>query len=174
MKTFSEHLRDVLREARTEGSAMSEAIVTGRPTTHIGARSRASATSPLEPGDPGFVSWPELKRLESMLDALFVQADLDIAFTKHFWQRVNGSRGYGGTVSVAEIQDAFTKTFRLHAERIRSHPANWRAIILDARKQHLNIPFVLNWDPSRKEMSIVATTAMKKANFIAKEPRLQV
>ena len=153
---------------------VSEAIVTGRPTTNVGARARASATAPLSAGDPDYVTWQDLKRLESMLDALFAQAGLDIAFTKHFWERINGSRGYGGTISIPEIQDAFTKTFRLYADKIRNHQANWRAIILDARKQHLNIPFVLNWDSSQNEMSIVATTAMKKQNFMAREPRLPV
>ena len=153
---------------------LSEGIVTGRPTTgHAYTRAHAYMRAQEEkPHTP--VSWNDLKRLESMLDALFAQAGLDIQFTKHFWERINGSRGYGGTVSIPELQDAFRKTFVKYAQKIKSKNVKWKAIILDIGKDHLNMPFVLDWNPSEREMSIVALTAMKKRDFKASEPKLPV
>jgi hypothetical protein len=106
-----------------------------------------------------------------MLDAMFASAKLDIAFTKHFWERINGSRGYGGTVSVGEIQDAFNKTYRKYAQEIQKHPVNWKAVINDVSK-NLNMPFVLDWDRNKKSMII--QTAMKKADFKSPDPKLKV
>jgi len=161
--------------ARLKGG-ISEAIITGRPTTGAGVRTGGGVRSlaPAQAQEHNFVTWNDLKRLESMLDALFAQAGLDIAFTKHFWERINGSRGYGGTVSIPELQDAFRKTFTKYAQQIKGKSVNWKAIILDIGKDHLNMPFVLNWSPQDKEMSIVALTAMKKRNFMASEPKLPV
>jgi hypothetical protein len=143
---------------------ISEAIVTGRPTT--GAYARAYTQEPHQ-----HVSWNDLKRLESVLDSMFKAANLDIAFTRHFWERINGSRGYGGTVSIPEIQDAFRKTYDKYAQKIKGHPADWKAIILDVSKS-LNMPFTLDWDGKMKKMVMV--TAMKKTNFMSPDPKLPV
>jgi len=153
---------------------LTEAIITGRPTTGMRTGGGVRSLAPAQAQEHSFVSWNDLKRLESMLDALFAQAGLDIAFTKHFWERINGSRGYGGTVSIPELQDAFRKTFSKYAQQIKGKSVNWKAIILDIGKDHLNMPFVLNWSPQEREMSIVALTAMKKRNFMASEPKLPV
>lgn len=143
--------------------ALDEAIVSG-----IGGGIRRAMAA----ADTGTrVSWSALKSLESMLDAMFASAKLDIAFTKHFWERINGSRGYGGTVSVAEIQDAFNKTYRKYAQEIQKHPVNWKAVINDVSK-NLNMPFVLDWDRNKKSMII--QTAMKKPDFKSPDPKLKV
>ena len=147
-----------------------EAFSYRHPRTGTGVRTGAGAPT----GEHQFVEWNDLKKLESMLDAMFGQAGLDITFTKHLWERINGSRGYGGTVSIPELQDAFRKTFVKYGQKIRDHRTNWKAIILDISKQHLNIPFVLDWNPSSREMSLVVTTAMKKQNFISSEPKLPI
>ena len=119
---------------------------------------------------PG-VTWNDLKRLETVLDQMFRAANLDIAFTKHFWERINGSRGYGGTVTIPEIQDAFRKTFDKYAKQISGHKADWKAIINDVSKD-LNMPFTLDWDGRMKKMVMV--TAMKKRDFMSPDPKLKV
>lgn len=139
---------------------LSEAIVTG-----LGGGVRRMET-PIRK-----VEWNELKRLESMLDNLFAAAKLDIKFTRHFLERVNGSRGYGGTVTMTEIQDAFNKTFKKYADVIRQKPIDWKAVINDVSK-NLNMPFALDWDASKKSMVIL--TAMKKPNFASPDPKLKV
>jgi hypothetical protein len=116
------------------------------------------------------VSWNTLKSLESVLDSMFANAKLDIAFTKHFWERINGSRG-DTTISVAEIQDAFNKTYRKYAKDIQNHPVDWKAIINDVSK-NLNMPFTLSWD--RNQKSMVMQTAMRKADFKSPDPKLKV
>lgn len=117
------------------------------------------------------VTWNDLKRLETVLDQMFKAANLDIAFTKHFWERINGSRGYGGTVSIPEIQDAFRKTYAKYSKEISSNKADWKAIINDVSKD-LNMPFTLDWDGRMKKMVMV--TAMKKKNFMSPDPKLKV
>lgn len=143
-------LRELMR-------SLEEAIVTGR-----GGGIRTT-TAP--------VDWTELKKLESVLDSMFRAAGLDIAFTKHFLERINGSRGYGGTVSIPEIQDAFRKTYSKYASQISTHPADWKAIINDVSRD-LNMPFVLKWDGRMKQM--VIQTAMKKRDFMSPDPKLKV
>jgi hypothetical protein len=149
MKSFKQHIN--------------EGIVTG---TGGGVRTSMGAREPQQ-----FVTWNDLKRLESVLDSMFKAAKLDIAFTKHFWERINGSRGYGGTVTLPEIQDAFRKTYAKHAQQITKHPADWKAIINDVSKD-LNMPFSLDWDGNMKKMVMV--TAMKKRNFMSNDPKLKV
>lgn len=146
--------------------ALTEGIVTGRPTTGHGY---AQGHSHMQPHTP--VSWNDLKRLESVLDNMFRAAKLDIAFTRHFWERINGSRGYGGTVSIPEIQDAFRKTYEKYAQQISTHPVDWKAIINDVSK-NLNMPFTLDWEGSMKKMVMV--TAMKKPDFKSPDPKLKV
>lgn len=148
--------------------AISEGIVTGRPTT--GAYAYARMGVQLQPKHEP-VTWNDLKRLESVLDNMFRTAGLDIAFTKHFLERVNGSRGYGGTVSIPEIQDAFRKTYDKYAKQISGHSADWKAIINDVSKD-LNMPFTLDWDGRMKKM--IMLTAMKKQNFMSPDPKLKV
>lgn len=143
-------------------SMLGEGIVTDRPTT--GAYARLGATT-------AKVSWNDLKRLESVLDNMFAAAKLDIAFTRHFHERINGSRGYGGTVSIPEIQDAFRKTYSKYASKIASHPIDWKAVINDVSKE-LNMPFTLDWDGKLKKM--VMQTAMKKRDFKSPDPKLPV
>lgn len=126
-----------------------------------------SETTPKTP----LVSWNDLKKLETVLDQMFKTAGLDIAFTKHFWERINGSRGYGGTVTIPEIQDAFRKTYAKYSDKIKGHKADWKAIINDVSKE-LNMPFTLKWDGRQKSM--VMLTAMKKRDFMAPEPKLKV
>ena len=155
--------------------SIDEGIVTTRPTvgswsrTGGGAGVRSYAHAPAQAHEP--VTANDLKRLESVLDSMFRAANLDIAFTRHFLERINGSRGYGGTVTIPEIQDAFRKTYEKHASQIGKHPADWKAIILDVSKD-LNMPFVLNWDGRMKKMVMV--TAMKKKDFLSADPKLKV
>ena len=157
---------------------MDEGIVTNAPTTQrqfsrpSGSRTSARGREDMRRQEPHtVVTWNDLKRLETVLDAMFRSASLDIAFTKHFLERMNGSRGYGGTVSIPEIQDAFRKTYGKYAQQIKAHPADWKAIILDVGKE-LNMPFTLEWDGRMKKM--VMLTAMKKRNFMSNDPKLPV
>ena len=144
-------------------SMLKEGIVTDRPTTGAYARAQGHTQAT--------VSWNDLKRLESILDNMFVSAKLDIAFTRHFHERINGSRGYGGTVTLPEIQDAFRKTYSKYASKIAAHPVDWKAVINDVSKD-LNMPFALEWDGNKKSMVMV--TAMKKRDFKTPDPKLPV
>lgn len=158
-KSVSTEILRAIRESLGEG------IVSDRPTTGVYAGTR-TGTQPHTP-----VTWNDLKRLESVLDNMFRAAKLDIAFTRHFWERINGSRGYGGTVSIPEIQDAFRKTYEKYAKQISTHPVDWKAIINDVSKD-LNMPFTLDWEGSMKKMVMV--TAMKKPDFKSPDPKLKV
>jgi len=163
-RKISPSLLSALKENVEEG------IVTDRPTTGHYQDKRQFSRQSVATNTP-MVSWNDLKRLESVLDNMFFAAKLDIKFTKHFFERMNGSRGYGSNVSISEIQDAFRKTYAKYAQKIYSHPADWKAIILDVSKS-LNMPFTLEWDGKLKKM--VMLTAMKKQNFMSPDPKLPV
>ena len=143
-------------------SALGEGMVSG---VGGGVRRLTQTTA-----DASRVSWNTLKSLESVLDSMFATAKLDIAFTKHFWERINGSRG-DTTISVAEIQTAFNKTYQKYAKDIQNHPVNWKAIINDVSR-NLNMPFTLDWNNNKKSM--IMQTAMKKADFKSPDPKLKV
>lgn len=151
--------------------SINEAIITDRPTTAVGGRSwtHAQQSPPAHATPP--VTANDLKRLESVLDSMFRAANLDIAFTRHFLERINGSRGYGGTVTITEILDAFRKTYNKYAKEIEKHPVDWKAIINDVGKE-LNMPFTLDWNGRMKKMVMV--TAMKKREFMSADPKLKV
>jgi hypothetical protein len=157
--------------------SIDEAIVTTRPSAGSWSRTggsagvRSYAHAPARGQGHTEVTANDLKRLESVLDAMFSSAKLDIGFTRHFLERINGSRGYGGTVTIPEILDAFRKTCSKYGKEIEKHPADWKAIINDVSKD-LNMPFVLNWDGRMKKMIMV--TAMKKKDFLSDDPKLKV
>lgn len=117
------------------------------------------------------VTWNELMACERVIDALFRTAGLDIAFTTHFWERMNGSRGDGQWISTSDIQLAFRKTFDKFRDTISNHPVDWEAVINDTRT-NLNMPFVIKWDGKFKRM--VMLTAMRSPNFRSPDIMLRV
>lgn len=118
------------------------------------------------------VTREQLSELERYLDAAFANLDIDIAFTKHFFDRINDMRNKV-QITVGEVMRLFTKVYKEYGQKIHDAKIGWEAVMHDMSSD-INIPFVLNWDSRRNEMQLVNKTIMRKHNFKSSTPFLKV
>jgi predicted kinase len=118
------------------------------------------------------ISRAQLASLERALDKIFAAAGIDVEFTKHFHERVNDPRN-GKPITVEELAGIFREVWSKHRKTLESVDVDWRAIIHDTTSA-INIPVVLDYDPRKGEVELVAKTVMRRKAFMAREPRLNV
>ena len=118
------------------------------------------------------VSQADLKELEKYLDQLFSALDIDVAFTRHFLDRVNDSRN-GKPITVDELQLMFKKAIQKYGKKIPALGPDAEAVLNDMKSQ-INLPFVLKWDRDNQELDLVAKTVMRKKNFMTTSQKLTV
>ena len=118
------------------------------------------------------VSQSQLKELEKYLDQLFKSLNVDVAFTKHFLDRVNDSRN-GKPITVDELQLLFKKTIQKYGKKIPALGPDAEAVLNDMKTQ-INLPFVLKWDRDSEELDLVAKTVMRKKNFMTHNQKFTV
>jgi len=118
------------------------------------------------------VSQGQIKELEKVLDKLFSEVDIDIEFTKHFFDRVNDPRN-GESIKVREIRDLFRAEFKKYKTKFSGMKAGFQALLKDIQT-NINIPFVINWDEKNKELALVAKTVMRKKDFKTSNQILKV
>ena len=129
----------------------------------------AQDQKPAPAGKP--VTESELKGLEQYLDKLFDKLGIDVAFTQHFLQRVNDVRNKK-QITINELQEEFEKTYKQYGVDL-SHEEDLEAVIMDM-DTHLNIPFVLFYDPQANALKLKAKTIMRKDGFLTSSPKLYV
>ena len=118
------------------------------------------------------VTQADLKQLESYLDQLYGQIDIDINFTRHFLDRVNDARN-PTPITIEELTKIFKDEFRVYGRKIGQLGPDAEAVMKDM-ETNVNIPFVLNWDRRNEELDLIAKTAMKKKNFKTSNPEFPV
>jgi hypothetical protein len=118
------------------------------------------------------VSQSQLNELEKYLDQLFKSLNVDVAFTKHFLDRVNDSRN-GKPITVDELQLLFKKTIQKYGKKIPALGPDAEAVLNDMKTQ-INLPFVLKWDRDAEELDLVAKTVMRKKNFMTHNQKFTV
>jgi len=118
------------------------------------------------------VSQAQLNELEKYLDQLFKVLNVDVAFTKHFLDRVNDARN-GKPITVDELQLLFKKTLQKYGKRIPALGPDAEAVLNDMKTQ-INLPFVLKWDRDAEELDLVAKTVMRKKNFMTHNQKFTV
>ena len=109
------------------------------------------------------VTKSDLNALEKQLDKIFAKINIDIAFTKHFLDRVNDARNKK-QITIAELRKLFTLEFQKHAKDLEKFKDHFEAMFKD-RATKINVPFVLQYDKKNNEMDLVAKTVMRKADF---------
>jgi Asp-tRNA(Asn)/Glu-tRNA(Gln) amidotransferase C subunit len=114
----------------------------------------------------------QLNELEKYLDQLFKVLNVDVAFTKHFLDRVNDSRN-GKPITVDELQLLFKKTIQKYGKKIPALGPDAEAVLNDMKTQ-INLPFVLKWDRDAEELDLVAKTVMRKKNFMTHNQKFTV
>lgn len=113
------------------------------------------------------VTKAELDSVEKFADKLFAKFDIDVAFTKHFADRVNDARNKP-SITARELKQFFQKAFHAHAQTIANMPDGRQALLNDLQKE-LNLPFVYKWDGKDFEFDLVAKTIMRKKNFMTRD-----
>ena len=119
---------------------------------------------------PTVITQPMLDKLESYLDQLFASLGIDVEFTRHFLDRVNDPRNKE-QITLKELAILFKDAYTKYGKKIAQMGPDAEAVIKDMRSD-VNVPFVLNWDNSNKELDLVAKTVMRKKDFRTPDPEL--
>jgi hypothetical protein len=122
-----------------------------------------------EEGACAIITQAELKELEKFADALLDKFGIDIAFTKHFGERMSDNRN-SPCIKVQELRDIFRKIALKQGRDIKS--ARAAEVVLKDIQKNLNIPVVINY--KRGEFEVVLKTIMRKKNFGSPDPIINV
>ena len=110
-----------------------------------------------------YISREELKEVENFADQLFEGLGIDIAFTNHFYERLNDPRN-GKQITDIELKEMFKDMFLKIGNNLSEMKIDTEAVINDVSSK-LNIPFVMMYDSRNNEVDLVSKTIMRKDNF---------
>ena len=110
-----------------------------------------------------YISREELKEVERFADKLFEGLGIDIAFTNHFYERLNDPRN-GKQITDIELKEMFKDMFLKIGNNLSEMKIDTEAVINDVSSK-LNIPFVMTYDSRNNEVDLVSKTIMRKDNF---------
>ncbi len=109
------------------------------------------------------ISKNELDKLENWADKLFSSVNIDVEFTKHFFQRLNNKRNKK-EIKFEELRQLFKDTHKKYGKKIPELGKNAEAVIRDMRTD-INVPFVLLWDSKTQEFDLISKTIVRKKIF---------
>lgn len=111
------------------------------------------------------ISKTQLNILERALDKLFAKHNIDVVFTKHFFDRLNDARNKI-QITIAELSNIFKDTFNKYAKKM-SKVGGGKPIeeLIKSISTDINIPIVLKWDKHNKEVDLITKTIMRKKGF---------
>lgn len=107
------------------------------------------------------MSFQQLNYVEDIVDALWNKLNIDVKFSKHFFDRVNDNRN-DKEITVDELIALFKKEYAEHGHVIKTLDNNDEAVMKDLFSK-LNVPFAMN--NKGKEKQLVAKTIMRKPSF---------
>ena len=110
-----------------------------------------------------YISREELKEVEHFADKLFEGLGIDIAFTNHFYDRLNDPRN-GKQITDIELKEMFKDMFLKIGNNLSEMKIDTEAVINDVSSK-LNIPFIMVYDSINNEVDLVSKTIMRKDNF---------
>tara|TARA_B110000967_G_scaffold178910_1_gene194049 strand:+ start:125 stop:505 length:381 start_codon:yes stop_codon:yes gene_type:complete len=119
-----------------------------------------------------YISRYELKEIEQFADKLFEGLGIDIAFTNHFYERLNDPRN-GKQITDTELKDMFRDMFLKIGDKLSDMEIDTEGVINDVSSK-LNIPFVLVYDRKNNEVDLVSKTIMRKHNFKTKTKKIKI
>ena len=119
-----------------------------------------------------YISRDELKEIERFADKLFKGLGIDIAFTNHFYERLNDPRN-GKQITDTELKDMFRDMFLKIGDKLSDMEIDTEGVINDVSSK-LNIPFVLVYDRKNNEVDLVSKTIMRKHNFKTKTKKIKI
>ena len=110
-----------------------------------------------------YISREELKEVEIFADKLFEGLGIDIAFTNHFYERLNDPRN-GKQITENELREMFRDMFLKIGDKLSEMEIDTEAVIYDVSSK-INIPFILVYDSRNNEIDLVSKTIMRKYDF---------
>ena len=110
-----------------------------------------------------YISREELKEVERFADKLFAGLEIDIAFTNHFFERLNDPRN-GKQITDIELKEMFKDMFLKIGSNLSEMKIDTEAVINDVSSK-LNIPFIMVYDSINNEVDLVSKTIMRKDDF---------
>ena len=118
------------------------------------------------------VTQGDLQKLEDYADRLFSRVGIDVAFTRHFLDRVNDERNQK-QITVGELIRIFKQEYKYYGKKIAQLGPDAEAVMKDM-KTDVNIPFALQWDNKNNELDLIAKTVMRKKDFKTPDPEFAV
>ena len=108
----------------------------------------------------------ELKEVEEFADQLFEELGIDIAFTNHFYERLNDPRN-GKQITEEELKEMFQDTFLKIGDNLLDMKINTEAVIepLLAKSEKLSI----TPSPLLSQLGGSAKTKLERRNIIFME-----
>jgi len=105
----------------------------------------------------------ELDNIENFIDNLFKALNIDVIFTTHFYDRLNDTRNIND-IEPEELIHLFKNFFVKYKDKINLIPLNKDSILKDLQTK-LNLPFIMQYDKTTKEINFVAKTIMRTDKF---------
>lgn len=116
------------------------------------------------------INQAQLNQVEIFADRLWSKLGIDVAFTRHFIERLNDERN-GKPISAAELIKLLKKEYEVYGKAISALDGDAEAILKDLTTQ-LNLPFVIK--DTNQGKTLVAKTIMRKPDFHSPDPEFSV
>ena len=104
------------------------------------------------------MSMPEIRDLDGRLDALFSKLGIDVVFSTHFSERLQGRER---DIEPQEVYDAFVKFLRKYGAEVYS--SKTMSGVLKDVSDDINIPFSIEMKGGGKKLHTI--TVMRKRDF---------
>jgi hypothetical protein len=108
-----------------------------------------------------FVSRSELNNVKKIADRIWKQLGIDIAFTNHFFDRVNDRRNYP-VINAKELADLFIKQYHANGKLLKNEDEV--TVVLQDLFSNINIPVQIT-NKKDDQKRLVAKTVMRTDNF---------
>lgn len=118
------------------------------------------------------ISRKQLNQIEAYLDKVFSNLNIDVEFTRHFFDRLNDPRNKK-QITVAELIKLFNDQYKRNGQKIAKMKPESEAVLKDLSTK-LNSPFVLKYNRRTSMLELVSKTIMRKANFHSPDREFRV
>ncbi|MFA6198904.1 MAG: hypothetical protein WC679_00690 [Bacteroidales bacterium] len=111
------------------------------------------------------ISKIQLQVIEKSLDKLFAKLNLDVEFTKHFFDRLNDERN-GKQITPSELVQIYTSLYDKHGIKL-SKTDNNKEIeeLMKSISTDINVPLNIEFNKKSGKIELVAKTIMRKKGF---------
>lgn len=146
-----------------------EYLLSEAPTAAMAKLAQLRAKNTKQPRK--LITKKELADLEKTLDALFKHLNIDIEFSKHFFDRLQDARN-GKDISIEEVNALFVAVHNKFGKTLSNKPDDFQAVMKSIATK-LNVPFVIKLN-KKGMIELMSKTIMRKANFKTPNQELKV